>query len=1118
MKKIKSFISIITLLLFVLSVFNIGRVFASPDILKITGVSINDKSQDVDAAVLDYSNDTIRSNVSYHRLNDYTTYKVTIKNTDKIKHIVELLVDNNSADYLEYEYDGYRNTILEPNQEVDVYIKEIFRKQPASLSNRNRSNNVVFTFNLIDEVKNESIINKIVNPRTGDNVYIYVVIAIISFIISILLFATNKKRNSAFAAIIVPLFFLSLPIVTKALDSKDTIRFDNAVNLYSKLGVTFRLNGQDNQVVVNYGKKVKEVETPNQEGYDFEGWYLGENKYDFSAPVKEDILLTGKFVRSTYDITYDLNGGQVRNPNNYKVTELPLTLNNPTKEGYIFKGWTGSNGDIPQTDLTINDVSEDLNYKANFEAINYNIEYIGLTTNEKTSLHNPETYTINQTVTINKPSDRLDSQGEVATKFIGWRDNQGDLSQTVTFTGQTEDKTYEAIWQNIKPDTHSITYELNGGTLGGEENPTEFSNSTPTFTLKNPTKEGYTFKGWIGSNGNTPQLEVKVEKGTTQDLNFEAVFEIINYQITYNLDGGEATNPETYTINQTVTLNNPTKAGYTFTGWTGTDLNEQTLNVTIPANSTGERTYTAHYSLDTYNITYTLDGGVANNPETYTINDDIILLDPVKEGYTFTGWTGSNGTTPSVSVRIINSTGNKEYTAHYQVNPYTVHFDKNDNSATGTMEDQEFDYDEEKALSKNTFTKSGYAFVKWTTNPDGTGTSYTDKQVVSNLIQTGTITLYAQWKKVNISVLINGSDFNVRLKSLAHDSGPRTSTANTSIHKVKFSRDVPQEIIGEGAYRISISSRSDVATYMWWDEDEHTIYYGGEADIIYLNENAMYMYANLMGVTEIDNNYDTSKTTNMEQMYYRCRELVNNNGLSDFDTSNVTTMKNMFGETYKIESYDIKSWDVSKVQIFEFMFNQNMKVTSLDLTGWTTTSATNMKNMFSSMYILTELKIGTFTTSNVTTMANMFDNERSMTSLDLRHFDTHNVTNMTKMFYNMYALQSLNLSSFNTSKVTAMEKMFIGTNTIQTLDLSTFNTSRVNNFKNMFDDMTGLQTIYVSDSFVTTGTTSTPQLFSGDINLVGGAGTTYNSSHTKLDYAHIDGGESNPGYFTRKTN
>jgi surface protein len=116
----------------------------------------------------------------------------------------------------------------------------------------------------------------------------------------------------------------------------------------------------------------------------------------------------------------------------------------------------------------------------------------------------------------------------------------------------------------------------------------------------------------------------------------------------------------------------------------------------------------------------------------------------------------------------------------------------------------------------------------------------------------------------------------------------------------------------------------------------------------------------------------------------------------------------------------------------------------------------------------------------------------------------------------MYALQSINLSSFDTRNVTTMEKMFIGTNTIQTLDLSSFNTAKVNNFKNMFDDMTALQTIYVSDDFVTSACTSNPQLFSGDVSLVGGAGTTFNSSQNKLNYAHIDGGTSNPGYFTRK--
>ena len=74
----------------------------------------------------------------------------------------------------------------------------------------------------------------------------------------------------------------------------------------------------------------------------------------------------------------------------------------------------------------------------------------------------------------------------------------------------------------------------------------------------------------------------------------------------------------------------------------------------------------------------------------------------------------------------------------------------------------------------------------------------------------------------------------------------------------------------------------------------------------------------------------------------------------------------------------------------------------------------------------------------------------------------------------------------------------------------------VKNQKVQFQGMDAIQTIYVSDSFVTTGSSSIPQLFSGDINLVGGSGTVYSSGHIKLDYAHIDGGTSNPGYFTRK--
>lgn len=71
----------------------------------------------------------------------------------------------------------------------------------------------------------------------------------------------------------------------------------------------------------------------------------------------------------------------------------------------------------------------------------------------------------------------------------------------------------------------------------------------------------------------------------------------IDYTITYNLDGGTASNPSTYTIEtETFTLSNPIKAGYTFTGWTGTGLTDPTLTVTIPKGSLGNRTYTAHWT------------------------------------------------------------------------------------------------------------------------------------------------------------------------------------------------------------------------------------------------------------------------------------------------------------------------------------------------------------------------------------------------------------------------------------------------------------------------------------------------------------------------------------------
>ena len=145
----------------------------------------------------------------------------------------------------------------------------------------------------------------------------------------------------------------------------------------------------------------------------------------------------------------------------------------------------------------------------------------------------------------------------------------------------------------------------------------------------------------------------------------------IQYSIGYDLAGGSVAteNPTTYTIeSDAITLNNPTKDGYTFAGWTGTDLGAATTSVTIAHGSTGNREYTATWNIITYNITYNgVEGATNPNPASYTIESEAITLDtPTKDGYTFAGWFDNAGFTGSAVMTIAaGSTGDKTFWAKW---------------------------------------------------------------------------------------------------------------------------------------------------------------------------------------------------------------------------------------------------------------------------------------------------------------------------------------------------------------------------------------------------------------------------------------------------------------------
>ena len=201
-----------------------------------------------------------------------------------------------------------------------------------------------------------------------------------------------------------------------------------------------------------------------------------------------------------------------------------------------------------------------------------------------------------------------------------------------------------------------------------------------------------------------------------------------------------------------------------------------------------------------------------------------------------------------------------------------------------------------------------------------------------------------------------------------------------------------------------------------------------------------------------------------------------------------------------------------------YMFNQMQGITSLDLSHFDTSNVTDMADMFYGMSSLTSLNLSSFDTSKVKSMNNMFYGMNKLTNLDLSHFDTSNVTSMGFMFGGMKSLTSLDVSHFDTSKVTRMGCMFCRMDNLTNLDLSNFDTASVTDMSNMFFEMDNITTIYVGTGWSTASVTSGGSMFSSDSKLVGGSGTTYDSNHLDYTYAHVDGGTSNPGYFTLKTN
>ncbi len=270
------------------------------------------------------------------------------------------------------------------------------------------------------------------------------------------------------------------------------------------------------------------------------------------------------------------------------------------------------------------------------------------------------------------------------------------------------------------------------------------------------------------------------------------------------------------------------------------------------------------------------------------------------------------------------------------------------------------------------------------------------------------------------------------------------------------------------------------------------------------------MFRDSQATTLDVSNFNTSNVTSMSDMFYYSQATTID--VSNFNTSKVTNMSGMFSNS-QATTLDVSNFDTSKVTNMSGMFHFS-QATILDVSNFDTSNVTNMKQMFYYSKA-TAIDVSNFNTSNVTDMSSMFMLS-SATTIDVSNFDTSKVTDMSDMFYGSQAT-TLDVSNFNTSNVTNMHGMFYNSK-VTTLDVSNFDTSKVTEMSGMFQHSSNLKTIYVSSKFVTTAVTSSTNMFYNCTKLIGGAGTKYNSSYDDKTYARIDGGTSNPGYFTLKTN
>ena len=442
-------------------------------------------------------------------------------------------------------------------------------------------------------------------------------------------------------------------------------------------------------------------------------------------------------------VHYNADGGTISEES--QVFKQYVTIS-PDKLGYDFKDWKLNNYKINATNLT-----SDIWLDASYEIITYNISYIlNASTNHS---DNPTSYTVEDEIILKDPS-------RTGYTFIKWVDQYNNEVSKIN-KGSTGDLILRSVWN--EGNKHIVTLDPNGGAIEYTVIEVQYAHS---YSLPIPTRSGYDFDGWyyqgdIFSTEDIWELDC--------DVKLTAKWAVHYYKITYELNGGRNStfNPTSYTVEDEIILNNPSRTGYSFIKWVD-QYNKEISK--INKGSTGDLILRSIWNEGNKHIV-TLDpngGAIAYTEIEVQYGHSYSLPIPTRSGYDFDGWYYQGDFVPTEDIWELDC--DVKLTAMRAVQYYKITYELN-GGTNSTLNPTSYTIEDEIILKNPS--RTGYTFIKWVDQ-------YNNEVSKINKGSTSNITLTAKWSANKNNLVVISEDESKGLVEIISGSGYSDETITVS--------------------------------------------------------------------------------------------------------------------------------------------------------------------------------------------------------------------------------------------------------------------------------------------------------------------------------------------------